>query len=332
MVKQKKLIAFLLSMMVVFGLAGCGLIEKTEEGKKNTVVASIGNKKITKGEFDERFKGQMLMYQKMYKNENFFTDKNNQEAVKQIKSNFLNAIVDEVLLMQKAEELKLVPTQAELDTEIEKRMEEDKKGKTEDEFKKELESYGVTVEQYKENVKKSIIIDKVYNEVIKDAKVADEEIQKYYNENLYDYTEKPNTMNISRILVMSEDEAQKVIDEYNKGAKFEDLAKKYSKEEDTKNKGGLLGDVAYNDTNYDKTFLAMAMHTQVGKISPAIPTQTGIYIVKMNSKNEYPAKPLDTVKEDIRRELLVQAKESKYNETLKTWKEKAKIKVYEDRI
>lgn len=317
--------------MVIFGLAGCGMIEKTAEGEKNTVVASIGSKKITKGEFDERFKGQMELYERVY-GKDFFKDKNNQDAVKQFKSNFLNALIDEALLMQKAEELKLMPSQAEIDKGASQRMEEDKKGKTDEEFKKELEGYGITFEQYKENVRKSIVIDKIYNEVVKDATVTDKEISDYYNQNLYNYTEKPNIMNLSRILVLDETEAQKVIDEFNNGAKFEDLAKKYSKEEDTKNKGGLLGDVAYNDPQYEKTFLAMAMHTEIGKISPAIPTQSGVYIVKVNSKKEYPVKPLETVKEDIRKELLVQAKEDKYNETLQGWKEKANIKLYEDRI
>jgi foldase protein PrsA len=64
--KQKKIIAFLLSIAVVLGLSGCSMIEKTEEGIKNTVVATVGSKMITKGEFDERFKGQMKAYESMY--------------------------------------------------------------------------------------------------------------------------------------------------------------------------------------------------------------------------------------------------------------------------
>lgn len=324
--------AFLLSMVVVFGLSGCSMIEKTEEGVKNTVVATVGSEKITKGQFDERFKQQMKIYENMY-GQNFFKEKNNAATVKQLKSSFLGTLVDEALLMQKANELKLVPTQAEIDKEISKRMEEDKQGKTDDEFKKLLETYGYTIEQYKENVKNTVIIEKVYNEAVKGVTVADTEAQTYYNSNIYNYTTEPNTMNLSRILVGSETDAQKVIDEYNKGAKFEDLAKKYSQEEATKNKGGLIGDVKYNDTtNYDKTFLAMSIATAVGKVSPAITTQNGVYVVKVNSRHEYPAKPFTEVKDEIKKDLLVQAKENKYNEVLKGWKEKIKIKLYEDRL
>lgn len=332
MFKFKGLVSFLILTVMVFSISGCGLIVKTEEGVKNTVVAAVGNKKITKGEFDNRFEGQKKMYEKAYNDEKFFENVKNKEIVLNIKSQFLSMLADEMLLLKKAEELKVVPEKNELEKETLKRIEEDKKDKTDEEFKKEIEDFGITLEEYKENIRKSVIIDKLYELIVKDVKVSDSDISNYYNTNLYNFTEQPNVMNISRILVESDETAKKVIEEYNNGAKFEELAKKYSKEAETKDKGGALGEVKYNDSNYDKFFLAAAIAVEKGKISPPIQTTNGYYIIKMNSKKEFPAKPLADVKESIKNELLLQAKDKKYSETLQEWKEKIKIKLYPERL
>ncbi|WDC85468.1 hypothetical protein PL321_09235 [Caloramator sp. mosi_1] len=65
------------------------------------------------------------------------------------------------------------------------------------------------MEEYKGYLKNGIIIDKLYDHLAKDVKVTEDEIKKYYNENIYDYTEKPNKMNVSHILVKTEEEAKK---------------------------------------------------------------------------------------------------------------------------
>lgn len=331
MVRGKKLIALFISLCIFFGLAGCELLEKTPEGEKKTVVASVNKQKLTKGEFEKRFQGQIIMYESIY-GKGFFEKKQNQETIKNLKADFLNNIVSEMLLLQKAEELKVVPDSATLESEINKSIEEDKKGKTEEQFQKELSEFKITFEDYKENIRKSIILDKLYALITKDVTVADTEIFNYYNMNLYDFTEKPNTMNVSRILLDNEEEALKVLDEYKAGAKFEDLAKKYSKETETKDKGGSLGEVAYNDANQDKTFLAAAITIKPGKISPPVQTNLGYYIIKVNSKKEYPVKPVEKVKEDIRLQLLAEAKDKKFRETAETWMQKAKVKMYPDKL
>lgn len=330
--KFKRLVSFLILTLMVFSISGCSLIVKTEEGINNSVVLTVGRKKLTKAEFEKRFEPQKKVYEKAYKDDKFFENEKNKEVVSNIKSQFLSMLADEFLLLQKAEELKVVPESSELEKETLKRIEEDKKDKTDEEFKKEIEDYGINLEEYKENIKKSIIVDKLYEKIVKDVNVTDEEVTNYYNTNLYDFTEQPNVMDISRILVEKDEDAKKVIDEYNNGAKFEELAKKYSKEAETKDKGGALGEVKYNDSNYDRFFLAAAIALDEGKISPPTPTANGYYIIKMNSKKEFPAKPLVDVKEGIKNELFVQAKDNKYRETLQEWKQKTKIKLYPERL
>jgi foldase protein PrsA len=138
-------------------------------------------------------------------------------------------------------------------------------------------------------------------------------------------------MNLSHILVKTEDEALKIREEYTAGKKFEDLAKQYGTD-GTKDQGGLLGDVAYNDTNIDKKFLEYAKLVPEGMVSQPVQTQYGWHLIKVNKRTEYPAKPFEQVKEDIQNKMLEEKKQNKYSTQMEEWKKKASIKVYTDRI
>jgi foldase protein PrsA len=234
--------------------------------------------------------------------------------------------------IQKATELKLVPTDAELTAEIDKTLKESMTNAGgEAEFTKQMEAMKFTLADFKENIKKQIIIGKLYDYVVKDVTATDDEINKYYQTNLYDYTTQPNTMNLSHILVKTQDEALKIRAEYDAGKSFEELAKQYGTD-GTKDKGGLLGDVTYNDTNMDKTFMQYAQQVPEGEVSQPVQTQFGWHLIKCNKKTEYPAKPLSEVKEDVKTKVLDQKKSDKYDATMKEWKAKASIKVYKDRL
>lgn len=331
-VNLKRLSIILAITLFVNLLGGCELISKTEEGEKKTVVAKVNGEKITKGEFEKIFQSQLVQYEMMY-GQDFATKKENEELIKNIKEDLLNELINERILLQKAKELNVQPSQEEIDKEVAKAYDEAvKQAGGEDKFNKTLEAFKMTVDDFKNYMANRVVIDKVYDEIIKDVTVSEDELLKYYNENMYDYTEKPNKMNVSHILVETEDTAKKVLEELNKGAKFEDLAKKYSIDPGSKDKGGNLGDIYYNDDNYDKTFLTNAIALPVGKISPIVKTQFGYHIIKVNKKEEYRLKTFDEVKDQVKEVVLEQKKADKIDETFNKWKEEAKITKYIDRL
>lgn len=330
MKKIRILIALIVSISIL-GLTGCGLISKTPEAIANTVLIKVNNEKMTKQEFDKKMESQITYYEQYY-GAGYFAKPENAAALKSLKEQTLNSLADEMFAIQKATELKLVPTDAELTAEIDKTLEEQKKNAGgEAEFTKQLTAMKITVDDFKESIKRQIIIGKLYDYVVKDVTTTDEEINKYYQENLYDYTTKPNTMNLSHILVKTQDEASKIKAEYDAGKSFEELAKQYGTD-GTKDKGGLLGDVAYNDTNMDKTFLQYALQVPEGKVSQPVQTKFGWHLIKCNKRTEYPAKPLSEVKDDVKTKVLDKKKTDKYNTQMTEWKAKASIKVYKDRL
>lgn len=328
----KKLLAVTLSTTLLFGLASCELISKTPEAQMKEAVAKVDGKSITKGEFLKRFETKKAQMEAFY-GKDFFTKKENESYVTQIKYDVLETIINEVLLVKRAEELKVVPDDKAIQDAINKNIEDAKKQLGgEDKFNQTLKDLKINLEDYKGYIKNQTIIEKLYDEVVKDVKVTDDEIKKYYNENIYDFTEKPNKMNVSHILVKTEDEAKKVKAEIEAGAKFEDVAKKYSQDPGSKDNGGNLGDVYYNDKNYDKTFMSNAIALSKGQISAPIKTQFGYHIIKVNSKEEYKQIPLEKVKADIEKTLLGDKKQKTFEEELQKLKDKAKIKRYTERL
>lgn len=328
----KKLLAVTLSTTILFGFASCELVSKTPEAQMKEAVAKVNGKSITKGEFLKRFETKKAQMEAFY-GKDFFTKKENESYVTQIKYDVLETMINEVLLVKRAEELKVVPDDKAIQDAINKNIEDAKKQLGgEEKFNQTLKDLKINLEDYKGYIKNQTIIEKLYDEVVKDVKVTDDEIKKYYNENIYDFTEKPNKMNVSHILVKTEDEAKKVKAELDGGAKFEDVAKKYSQDPGSKDKGGNLGDVYYNDKNYDKTFMSNAIALPKGQISAPVKTQFGYHIIKINSKEEYKQIPLEKVKADIEKTLLGDKKQKTFEEELQKLKDKAKIKRYTERL
>lgn len=326
----KKIIALIVSISIL-GLTGCSLISKTPEAIAKEVLIKVNDQKMTREEFNNKMESQIAYYEQYY-GEGYFAKAENAATLKSFKELTLDNLADEMFGLQKAEELKLVPTEEELNAEVEKTVKEETETLGgEAEFTKQLEAMKYTIDDFKQVVKNQTIIQKLYEYVVKDVTVTDDEINKHYQENLYDYTTQPNVMNLSHILVATEDEALKIKDEYDAGKSFEELAKQYGTD-GTKDQGGLLGDIEYNTQDMDQTFMEYAKLVPEGMVSQPVHTQFGWHLIKVNKRTEYPAKPLTEVKEEIKTLLMDQKKSEKYQTTMKEWKEKASIKVYKDRL
>jgi foldase protein PrsA len=328
----KRVIAALVSFLIMIGFAGCGLVSRTPEGEKKVVVAKGTDIKITKGDFEKRFALQSVLLE-LYYGDDFLTNKDYASQVTQIKSQILDDMVQETVIVNKAKELKLVPDDATLNKEAQAKLDEFMSGEADQtKFKKKMEDKKVTMDDFKELFKRLAISDKVYESLVKDISVTDADAQQYYNENLYDYTEKPNIMNVSHILVATEAEAASIKDKLAKGEKFEDLAKQYSTDTGSKDKGGLLGDIAYNDKNYVAEFMTGALATPEGKISAPVKSQFGYHIIRVNKKTEYPQKKFETVKEEIKKTVLESKKSEKYQTSVTEWETNSKVTKYADKL
>ncbi|HDK7158197.1 TPA: peptidylprolyl isomerase [Clostridium botulinum] len=335
MKSAKKLLSVVCLGIFILTFTACDMVEKTPEAKAKSTIAKVNGEKIQRKDLEEnpRLK-QVVNQMKMQYGEEFEKSEQGKEAIKEQKKQILDELITEKVLLQKGKELKVIPKDEELNKEVDKKFNEIKAVYNNDEkkFEETLKSTGFTKETLKEYLKSQIIIEKVINEATKDVKVEDKDVKKYYNENQSMFTEKPNTMNVSHILVKTEDEAKKVKKRLDSKEDFAKVAKEVSQDPGSKDKGGLLGDINYNDANFDPTFMKAAIALKQGAVSNPVHSQWGYHIIKINSKKEYPVKKFDAVKEDIKKELKMEKQKEAYTKKIEEWKKASKIKTYEKNL
>lgn len=125
---------------------------------------------------------------------------------------------------------------------------------------------------------------------------------------------KNHELHLHHILVSSEKEATMVRSKLSRGARFEEMAKKYSKDSLSKAKGGDLG--WSSSSVYVKTFSAAAEALKDGQLSAPVKTQFGYHIIRRDASRPVKLPTLDSVKPQIQ-QMLAQEGLQKHIEDLR---------------
>ena len=152
------------------------------------------------------------------------------------------------------------------------------------------------------------------NQIRQNTQVSDDELKVQYQQDIQQY-QVPNRVHVDHILLMTVGKTPAEVEEIRqktedvlkqankKGANFEELAKKYSEDPGTKDKGGDLGWITQGQTVPE--FEKVAFSLPKGSISDLVKTQYGFHIIKVLDKETAHTKPFDEVKDSIRSPLLL---------------------------
>src|SRR5467141_3354059 len=151
------------------------------------------------------------------------------------------------------------------------------------------------------------------NQIRQNLQISDDPLKVQYQKNIQQY-QVPNRVHAQHILLMTvgktdaeveeiRKKAEDILNQLKKGAKFEDLAKKYSEDPGTKNKGGDLGWLVQGQTVPE--FEKVAFSLQPGTVSDLVKTQYGFHIIKVLDKETAHTKPFEEVKDSLRAPLLL---------------------------
>ncbi|MBV7273323.1 peptidylprolyl isomerase [Clostridium thailandense] len=336
----KKIVSAALITMLGFSAVGCNMIAKTPEAIAKSAVAEVNGEKITRSDLDNNIQMKQVIAQvKQQYGENYEKNDEAKSTLKDQRTKVLDTMITEKVIEQKAKELKVLPDDSKLKDQASKQLDDIKKqqfGNDDTKFQDMLKQQGFTVDSAKQlifdQLKESQIQKNISDYLAKDIKIDDKKIQDYYKANQTKYTEKPDTIHLAHILVKTEDEAKKVKERLDKGEDFAKVAKEVSQDPGSKDKGGDLGTVNYVNSGMDATFMAAALALKEGTISAPVKTQFGYHIIKSIKKTEYPVKKLETVKDQIKQELLEQEKSTLVSQKTSEWQKAAKITKYEKNL
>ena len=169
-----------------------------------------------------------------------------------------------------------------------------------------------------ELARQSILIRELFVEYQKKNPVTDAEIQAEYDK--FVAANSGKEYKASHILVEKEDEAKAIIASISKGAKFEEIAKKQSKDPGSGAKGGDLDWAA--PSNYVSEFTDAMTKLEKGKMTEApVKSQFGWHIIRLDDVRQADLPKLEDVKPQVSQQLQ-QQKLVKFQEDLRA---KAKI-------
>jgi peptidyl-prolyl cis-trans isomerase D len=150
------------------------------------------------------------------------------------------------------------------------------------------------------------------NQIRHSLQVSDDVLKQQYRANIQQY-QVPNRVHVEHILFMTvgktdaeveeiKKKAEDVLKQVKKGEKFEDLAKKYSEDPGSKDKGGDLSWITQGQTvpEFEKTAFSLSP----GQVSDLVKTQYGFHIIKVLEKETAHTKPFEEVKDSLRANFL----------------------------
>lgn len=149
--------------------------------KKDTVLASVGDKKITIAEYQEEYKNQLQFYRSIYQGK--ITD----EMIRQmgLKQKALENLIDREILLQEAERGNIQASPEEIRKSImESPVFQENGAFSQKNYERALRYYGLSMADYEQSQGKGLIIKKLQDLVKSAARVSDKEIrERFLSEN-----------------------------------------------------------------------------------------------------------------------------------------------------
>jgi len=230
------------------------------------------------------------------------------EQATALRLNILRQLIDDQILMRRAEKLGLLATEEEVD----RKFNEAKAPFTQEEFDKRMQERKITVADFKSDIRRSITVDKVMNkEVSSKINVTDQDIADYYNAHKAEFNLIEPQYHLAQIMVtpspnpqvhnqndkaQNEPDARKkvqmIANRLDSGDDFATLAMRYSEDPETAGNGGDLGTVPESGLKgTDPLTRETVMKLKPGQYSPIISVTNpatkqavGFRIVKLVAK------------------------------------------------
>jgi len=308
--KNKRVIWALILLITVSVFISACSDEKTE-----AAVAKVNDENITEEELDKyvdyRKKEAELsgyiapeMWDQVIEGSEFTYEQ-------QLKQSSLQDLINQRVLLQKADEEGIEVTNKELDKELEEFRDTEEKEKN---FSDYLEQLGISEEYFEEMYKQGIKINKLMDKLVK---IDEKSVKEEYEANKESY----DKIQASHILVETKEEAEEVKNKVKEGQDFAELAKEYSIDPSVEQNSGNLGFFG-KDANLVPEFKDAAFKIKKGEVSEPIKSEYGYHIIKVTDEQ----KGLEANEEEIKEKL----KGEKFNEKAQELIEEADTEILID--
>jgi peptidyl-prolyl cis-trans isomerase SurA len=291
-----------------FLLAGC------KSSAPASVAATVNGRAIAYSELEKQMQTQFTTP----------AEGQNADAVAIQKMEVLRSLIDNEIMLQRAEKLSLMA----VDTEVETKFTEIKAPYTQEEFQKQLGLRKMSVDDLKAQLRRDLSVQKLFNkEITSNINISDQEVTDYYNANTASFNlvepqihiaqilvtggADPNVRNLKNDKAQNDEQARKKIAmleaRLRQGEDFGQLAQNFSEDPQSTPNGGDLGFVPESALQKANAELKkMVASLSPGQMSPILHTAEGYRILKVISKEPAGQRQLNDprVQQNIRETLM----------------------------
>lgn len=179
-------------------------------------------------------------------------------------------------------------------------------------------AYATRLEDAKKQIARAVYVEGEIEKALSEA-----DVKKAYDKLVKDQG-KVEEVKARHILVEKEDQAKDIIKKIEGGAKFEDLAKEFSKDTSNKASGGDLG--YFSKDSMVKEFAEAAFKLGKGETSKEpVKTQFGYHVIQVEDRRDRPAPKF----EDVKPQLEAQVRRDLLNSLVEGWRKKATVETFD---
>ncbi|WP_434793832.1 Foldase protein PrsA [Terrisporobacter petrolearius] len=323
---MKKIFTFILCLMMTISLIGCSADKKA--------VAIVNGQNITLENY------QKLLYLNKSSMESYYGSdiwskkmEDGKTYSDTLKEMVFQTMIGSEVIYQQAEKDKVIPTDKQVQDQINSFNESTKNNS---EYQEQLKKMGINEDFLKFQFTRDLANTNLQKKFEEDTKISETEMKKYYEDNKKSFY--TDTVTASHILLKTQDsegkelsaekkkeakkKAEEALAKVKSGEDFAKVAKKYS-QDSSASKGGELG--TFGRGQMVSEFEKAAFNMKKGEISDIVETEYGYHIIKVTGRVDK-QETYNDVKDKIKTTLAGQ----KYTEYVEKLKKDSKIEQKED--
>lgn len=321
----------------VLPLAACGLLLPLAEQPAYAVVldriAAVVNEEII---LDSEVNQNALQTARAELGDVDFGSPEGQRKFEQHRRKTLETLVERVLIMQQAREMKVDVTDEEVRSAVDSVRTQN--NLTAEQFQEALKQQGInSLEEYKKSLHKQLVQMRVINQAVRSKiSIGDDEVRALYAQNVRQASGDAMQIHLKQIFLTVPPTAtpsqvdekrrlgMKIVAELRGGKDFTQLAKQHGDDAASK-AGGDLGFLARGDLPPELREPVVSMDP--GDVRGPIQSDRGLHILQLIEKKSGEVKSFDEAKEDLRRQLYEQSLERGIQNWTKELRRKAHVDI-----
>jgi len=313
---NKKLVLALAFILLLF-IAGCN-----SQQKADPAIATVNGEKITRSEFDQH--NNLIRNDFESKQGSVLDETQDKDIIDKISSATFDDLVMQKLIGQDAQKQGIAVNTEDIDSVL-NNFKQSKNSAQADGYQKFLDQVKLTEKNLRAQIEISQLYDKLQDKVAGSITVSDADAQKYHSDNPIMFQD-PGGIQIYHILVDTQQKAAEVMAKIKQGNDFATLAKEYSVDPSSKDRGGDVG-LVNESTDFVPEFKKAALALQAGQLSPEpVKTVYGYHIIKAGDKKAATQLSFEQVKEQLKLKLANDQKDQIFKTYLEQLKNNADIK------